>query len=140
MMRLFIDSSALAKRYIVEQGTEVVVARCTAADDIILSVICVPELLSAFCRRRREGRMSAGQYEAAKTESLLDIEQASVIDVTPAVIARAIECLEATPVSASDAVHIASALVATADLFLTSDRQQSKAAVRMGLTVEEVPP
>lgn len=137
-MRLFIDSSALAKRYIAEQGTEIVVAKCAVADDIILSVLCVPELLSAFCRRRREGRMTTEQYEAAKAESLLDIEQADVIGITPEVTARAIECLEATPVSASDAVHIASAILSSPDLFLTSDRQQGKAARLMGLQVEDV--
>jgi len=38
-MRLFADSSALAKRYLPEPGRETVLARCAAADEMIISFL-----------------------------------------------------------------------------------------------------
>jgi len=44
-MRILLDSSALAKRYVCEPGTEQVLSRCRDADEIVLSVLCVPALV-----------------------------------------------------------------------------------------------
>ncbi len=53
-MRNFFDSSALAKRYVAEISTHNVLQLCQDSHQILLSVIVVPELLSAFNRLRRE--------------------------------------------------------------------------------------
>ena len=49
-MRVCFDSSAFAKRYINEPGTAEVLAWCDRADELVLSVIALPEMISAFCR------------------------------------------------------------------------------------------
>ena len=47
-MRVFFDSSAFAKRYVDEVGTPEVLIWCDRANELLLSVIALPELVSAF--------------------------------------------------------------------------------------------
>ena len=61
-LNVFVDSSALAKRYFEEKGSDQVQAILSSASALAVSVICVPEILSALCRRRRERKVSTGEY------------------------------------------------------------------------------
>lgn len=73
-MRVFFDSSAFAKRYISETGTDKVLAWCDQATEIGLSAIALPEIISAFCRLRREGKIDDTQYRQLKILLLADID------------------------------------------------------------------
>jgi hypothetical protein len=137
-MRVFLDASALTKSYIPEPGTAEVTARCAEAEEVILSVIAVPEVASAFNRIRREGRLSDDHYRSLKQQLAQDAENATVLELTESVVDGAIRCLERSPLRASDAIHIASALEIAPDLFLSGDRRQCEAATAMGLKVEYV--
>jgi hypothetical protein len=53
-------------------------------------------------------------------------------------VQRAIDALETVPLRGMDAVHIGSALVCGADVFVSSDARQSAAASRFGLRVVTV--
>jgi predicted nucleic acid-binding protein len=138
-MRLFLDSSALAKRYVVEGGTEQVVNYCREADEVVLGVICAPELISAFRRLHRERRLSSRQYRALKKDLAADLAQATIVRLTEAVLSKTVETLERTTARTLDAVHVASAFEASCDLFLSADRRQCETARKMGLRVEELP-
>ena len=138
-MRLFLDSSALIKRYIAERGTERVVRFCSGAEEIVLSVVCAPELISAFQRLRRERKLSTRQYRALKKDLAADLVQATIVRLTEAVLSRTVETLEKTTVKILDAVHVASAFEASCDLLLSADHRQCEAARKMGLKVEELP-
>ncbi len=135
-MRIFLDSSALAKRYIAEPGTELVTRLCRQADEIILSTLCIPELISGLNRLKREGVLSTSRYRGLKRALAEDVEDAAMVDLTPAIIDRAISCLERTPLRALDAVQLASALESRCDLFVTADRRQGGAAARLSLKTE----
>ncbi len=134
-MRVFFDSSAFVKRYIQEAGTEEIVAWCDRATEIVLAGIALPEIISAFCRLRRESRIDNTQYRQLKTLLLADIEDAAICDLTPLVIARTITALEASGLRGMDAIHIGSALIMQADVFITADERQMEAALRAGLRV-----
>jgi predicted nucleic acid-binding protein len=138
MMRLFLDSSSLAKRYIAEKGTDRVLQRCGEASEIVLSILCIPETLSALNRLRREKKLSARQYLDLKQDLAMDVAAATMIELNEDVLYETIRCLEDTPVRAMDAIHIASALASICDIFLSADPRQCKAARRMGLQVEEI--
>ena len=138
-MRLFIDSSALAKRYIRECGSDQVLAHCAEADEIILSVLAVPEVMSGLNRLRREHSLSEDMYLQAKGSLAADVAGATVVGLTPAIVGKAVSCLESATLRAPDAIHVASALECQADLFLSADLRQCKAARAMGLKVEQVP-
>lgn len=138
-MNVFLDSSALAKRYVGELGSDDLENILAGASHIGVSALCPLEIVSALCRRRRERRLNRRQYERAKSALFADIADASVINVTDAVIARAVQILERWPVRSSDSVHVASAASWSADLFVSADGRQCAAARGSGLRVQELP-
>lgn len=108
------------------------------ATEIILSGIALPEIISAFCRLLREGRITDTQYRQLKSSLLADIEDAAICDLTPAVLAQAISSLEKNVLRGMDAIHIGSAVALKADIFISADKRQLDAAACMGLRVEAV--
>lgn len=138
-MNVFLDSSALAKRYVQEPGSDRVQEILAAASSLGVSVLCLSEIVSALSRRRRERRLAQQQYLKAKQALLEDLEDASVVNITEQVLARAVELLERWPLRSSDALHVASAAEWSADLFVSADRKQCAAARACGLQVEELP-
>ena len=137
-MRVFFDSSALVKRYIREAGTDEVLACCDRATEFTVAVIAVPEVVSAFRRFVREGRISEAQYAVLKADLGADIADAELYDTSPQVVQRAVSALEAHPLRAMDALHIAAALVGAADVFVSADARQCAAAAALGLEVVQV--
>jgi len=138
-MRVAFDSSAMAKRHIEEAGSERVMAYLAEADEVVVSVLVVPEIASALNRRRREGALSDAQYEVHMHDLREDLPSMHIMELAEAVVQAAIRCLERAPLRAADAIHVATALEAAADRFVSADRRQCEAARAMGLTVEEVP-
>lgn len=137
-MKIFFDSSAFAKRYIKEAGSEEVEAYCSQASTLIMSSICLPEIVSALCRLKRQSVLTEGQYRLAKQAFLRDVEDVSICNITPSVINRAIHILETNKVRTLDALHIACALELEAEAFISSDIQQLSAAKAAGLKTLKV--
>ena len=63
-MILYCDTSALMKRYINEEGTDMVDAMWERSNGIATSIVTFAEALSAFSRRHREGLLSVKEYTA----------------------------------------------------------------------------
>ncbi len=137
-MKTFLDSSAFAKRFVDEVGSDKVEDSCARASELGLSVICVPEIISALNRRRRERSLTATQYVEAKQRLLDDVRDADIINLAASVVGSAIGVLEASPVRAMDALHIACALEWGAQLFVSSDKKQLGAARRAGMKTHAV--
>jgi len=137
-LNVFFDSSALAKRYIEEKGSDQVQAILSSASALAVSVICIPEIVSALCRRRRERKVSTEEYRNAKESVLSDINDATVIGITEEVIAQAVALLEQFPLRSADALHLACASEWSTDLFVSADDRQCAAARAHGLRVEAV--
>lgn len=137
-MRVFFDGSAFVKRYVSESGTEAVLSWCDRASEIGLSGIALPEIVAAFCRLRREGKIDDNQYRQLKSLLLADIEDAAICDLTPEVLAQSIASLETNVLRGVDAIHIGGAVSLEADVFISADQRQRDAATRAGLRVEEV--
>jgi len=136
-VKLYLDSSAFAKRFIEENGSDGVESICASASELGLSVLCVPEIISALSRRLREHALTQVQYNEAKRRLLDDVRDADIITLTPSVIGSAIMVIEANPVRAMDSLHVACALEWGAELFVSSDRQQLSAAKRAGLKTQK---
>ena len=137
-MKTLFDSSAFAKRYVEEKGSQEVDDICRVTTTLGLSVLCVPEIISALNRRLREKRLSRQDYLSAKHHLSEDVEDAVVINLTPAVIARAVFLLETNDLRAMDALHIACALEWGAELFVSSDHRQVKAARKAGFHTRHI--
>lgn len=137
-MKAFFDSSAFAKRYIEEKGSEAVEQLCMEAVELALSVICIPEIISAFNRRVREGSLSPGRYRDAKARLAADVSDADIVNLVPEVIADAIRLMEMNALRAMDALHVACAIQWNADLFVSSDERQLSAARKEKIRTKKV--
>ncbi len=137
-MKAYLDSSSFAKRFVEEDGSDNVETTCSQASELGLSVLCVPEVMSALNRRKREHTLTAVQYGEAKRRLLDDVRDAVIINLTASVIGTAIRILETSPVRAMDALHIACALEWGADVFASSDDRQLKAAKKAGLKTKQI--
>jgi len=137
-MKTYFDSSAFAKRYVDEDGSDMADDILDGATELALSVICVPEIVSALNRRKRERELTRHQYAEAKRCLLDDVRDAIIIDLTVPVISSALTVLESSPLRAMDALHIACALEWGAEVFVSSDKKQLAAARQAGLTTHEI--
>ena len=135
-MKLAVDSSSLAKRYVHEAGSDELDRLLQRASELALCVILVPEIVSGLNRRLRERALAVTEYRKAKRQLLDDVRDATVLQVTPAVVSRSLKLLESNVLRATDALHVACALEWKADLFVTSDRRQLDAAINSGLRTE----
>jgi predicted nucleic acid-binding protein len=140
-MRVYFDSSAFAKRYIDEAGTIEVLDWCEHASELAVSVLLVPEVISAFRRLLRQGRIDEGQYRLLKDNLLVDIGDALICDMTPEVIAHAVRVIESHAlrgmhaIHGMGAIHIGAAIACTAEVFVSADARQCAAAQVSGLNV-----
>ncbi len=78
-MNLFADSSALAKRYLFDEKSNDFDGLLQQADSLAVSVLCLPEIISALCRRLRERFLTKSQYAAAKAALESDLADAAVV-------------------------------------------------------------
>ena len=132
-MRTFFDSSAYAKRYVEEPGSQAVDTLCMAATELALSIVCLPEIISVLNRRVRDRALSPQHYEEAKEHLSEDVRDAVIVNLTPSVISTCTAILEASPVRAMDALHVACAVQWGAELFVSADKRQISAAKKAGL-------
>jgi len=132
-MKLVVDSSAFAKRYVFEDGSKIVDRLLRQASQLALCAILVPEIISGLNRRLREQVLSPDDYRRAKQQLMNDVHDAIILQVTPAAISRAVKLLENNVLRAMDALHVACALEWQAELFISADRRQVKAAKNAGL-------
>jgi predicted nucleic acid-binding protein len=137
-MLTFFDSSAFAKRFIEETGSDEIEKICLESDSIALSSICFPEIISALNRRLRENNLSKKEYLLIKNRMLEEFDSLEIINVVAEVIAKSISLLEKNKLRTLDAIHIASALIWKAELFVSADKRQILAAKKAGLKVKLV--
>jgi len=109
-MKLFLDSSALAKRYVQEVGSERLDNLLENASELALCIVLIPEVVSGLNRRKREGLLVPSDYKVVKKQLLNDVRDAVILQITPSVISTSIKLLENNVLRAMDALHVACAL------------------------------
>ena len=140
-MKVFLDTSAFAKRYVAEQGSDQVLAVCQQADSLVVSVICLPELVSTLCRLVREEKLASAAYRTLKGSmmaDLADLADVDICEITQEVLASVVSLLELHPLRAMDGLHVACALACAPDAFVSADHRQLSAARKAGLSVIDV--
>ena len=134
-MNVFVDSSALAKRYIADEQSSDMDEILEGATNLAVSILCLTEIISALCRRRREHFLRAAEYASAKNALEADLSDAAIIQITDDVLIQSVRLLESHPLRSSDAIQVSSALVWRADRFVSADSRQCAAAKATGLNV-----
>jgi predicted nucleic acid-binding protein len=129
---LYVDTSALAKLYVEEAGTERMRARAVAAEAVASSVLTWFEGLAMLARRNREGLITAEEHQALRRQFHVDWSALAAVDLDGRVLELADRLVHEHPLRGADAVHLASALVlGEAGLvveFACSDRTLNAAA------------
>jgi predicted nucleic acid-binding protein len=137
-VKVFLDTSAFAKRYVAEQGSDKVIALCLKADSFVISIICLPELISTLSRLVREKKLSKAEYRKLKGDAMTDLVDVDICHITSEILVSVISLLESHPIRARDALHVACALAVKPDIFVSADHRQLSAARKAGLKIVDV--
>jgi len=109
---LYLDTSALVKLYVREEGREEVRRAVRGAGAVAISEVGYVEARSAFARREREGSFSTEGHDREVRRLQRDFGGAYLTrPVDGEVIARAGELARTHSLRAYDAVHLATALI-----------------------------
>lgn len=140
---LYIDSSALAKLYTPEPESDKLDQYLRGRRDLMISDLCITEVISAVARRKREGSINAKQAAEIRKVLFRDAESGSFqrSDTSPAIHRDAEQLLlstESVALRTLDALHIALALSMQAQLLVTFDPLMAHVAAINGLEVVEL--
>lgn len=106
---VFVDASALVKRYVRERHS-VKVRRLVAAGPVAVSRLSEVEVPSALARLVRERRLSARSSDRAIAAFVTDFTACHVVEITADVTALARTLLHRHDLRAGDAIQLASAV------------------------------
>lgn len=143
-MRLYLDTSALVKLYVDEEGSPLLRSAVDRAALVATSAIAYVEARAAFVRRRHEGGLSTGDYRRIVRDLDTDWDRYLVVEMTDSLIREGARLAEAYRIRAYDAVHLASAVtlygrLAQIVVFASWDFEQEKAAKAEGLDLLRSP-
>jgi predicted nucleic acid-binding protein len=145
-VRLYLDTSALVKLHVDEEGSALVREAVARAELISTSRVAYVEARAAFARRRHTKDMDAQAYRRIVRDLAGDWEHYLRIDVTEPLVRKAARLAERHRLRAYDAIHLASAgelkdRLAEPIVFACWDAQLEAAARREGLELlgREVP-
>lgn len=145
----YTDSSALVKRHIPETGSAWIEQEFDAASGnrVITAKLTVVEVLSAMNRRQREAGILAMEYAKFSGDFLAFVQSDyRIVELTDMILLEAQRLLENYPLRAGDAIQLASALLADAQLqsaklpaliFLDSDARLLNTAQSEGLQTDD---
>ncbi len=136
----FWDSSAIVPLLVEEEETDYCLK--TLSDDQEMLIWCLSglEVMSALCRRVREGSVNERYFQATKRHLKDFVERAYEVKAIEPVKQRALRLLEVHPLRAADACQLASALVATHEnpdrlVIVSFDQRLKNAAIKEGFIV-----
>ena len=139
-MILYLDSSALVKLFIAEQGSPSVHAWVARADSVATSRIAYAEACAAFARRYAERRLSRKEFAAARAALSAQWPTFAAVEIDEF---KAGELAITHNLRGFDAVHLVAALEirkavsAVPLLFCSYDQRQMVAARAEGLPIAE---
>ncbi|MFO7640208.1 MAG: type II toxin-antitoxin system VapC family toxin [Candidatus Competibacteraceae bacterium] len=138
--RAYLDTSALAKWYLNEPGSEDFVRDIQGLDVAVISSLTQTEMRSLLARRRRMGELTHELESVVYASFLDDITQGSlhlysVEDTRFAEAVNLISRYPEHPLRTLDALHLAVARHWEVETLATADAVMAEAAVSMGFAV-----
>jgi len=138
--RAYLDTSALAKWYLNEQGSEAFVVFLQDLDVAVISSLTVTEMRSLFSRRRRMGDLSVeleNQLFAAFLEDIdrgwlqrYPLDDARFSEATNLIARHPVQ-----PLRSLDALHLTVAAHAGIAILATADAVMAAAGLSMGFQI-----
>ncbi len=139
-MPIYIDTSALAKRYVAERGSDAFDAfLAEQADDCVICPLGATEFESVLQGLQRQGLMTAAFAQQARRDFAADLTSAlwAMRPFEAAAFALASQLLRGlkAPLATLDALHLACAIEFDCTGFATGNRQLARAAEERGLHI-----
>jgi len=136
---VYLDSSALVKRYI-DEPESAVVQSLLSFNLAATASLTESEVASAMARRFRQGWWPAAERDRAISALTRDLRSLYIVELTPAVSRKSLDLLKRRPLRASDAVQLASCLdlvgrLGLPVLFAAFDQRLREAAEQEGLEI-----
>jgi len=110
-MILYLDTSALVKRYFKEQHSKEIVQYWKDADEIATSSVAYSETLAAFYRKKREADLAERIFRKILEGFRRDWKSFVRIEVNDALNGFIDRVVDAHPIRGFDAIHLSSAIV-----------------------------
>ena len=110
-MIAYLDTSALIKLYIKEEGSEEVQEIIKKADSVATSKVAYVESRAAMSRLLRENAFDEIDYQGVKKSFQKDWSKFVVVELTDTVISKGAELTEKYILRGFEAIHLASALI-----------------------------
>ncbi|HNV49191.1 MAG TPA: type II toxin-antitoxin system VapC family toxin [Spirochaetota bacterium] len=136
-MRLYIDTSALLKRYVSEEGSDRLDAIMGTADEIVVSAITELELCSALRRLLANRVVNADGYRTVLNEFGTDYPSFVCVPFDDVVADNAKALIDAHQLRTLDSIQLGAALAVRdeIDCFVACDAKLATAARKAGLKV-----
>ena len=140
MAIVYLDSSALVKLVVEEDGSDVVASLWDGADAVMSSGLAYPEVRAALAAARRDDRISARSLRTAKDEWERFWGSLVIVESSRSVLVDAGGLAERYRLRGYDAVHLASAMTIPGPHMLMAvwDDRLRGAAVEAGLNIAPV--
>ncbi|RLE26174.1 MAG: hypothetical protein DRJ50_01445 [Actinobacteria bacterium] len=130
-MTLYVDSSALLKRYVEEHDSEVAV-NLMAADPVLLT----SRLTEVEVRRNLARLLSGGELTTSRRQLAVDLDAFAFVSLDATTCNEAARIAEQTLCRSLDSLHLAAAVRSgPATTLLTFDIRQAQVARTIGMTV-----
>ncbi|MBI4358808.1 MAG: type II toxin-antitoxin system VapC family toxin [Candidatus Omnitrophica bacterium] len=129
-MKAFLDTSALIKKYVSETGSSQLETQLEEISEIIVAPIYWVELNSAIERRLTEQTLTRQQAIVIRREAGMDLNYFSKALWNDSLEEKAIEMIRKYPLKTLDGIQLAAGILARAEVFLTSDQDLYKAALK----------
>lgn len=140
-MIAYVDTSFLAKRYLLEEATDKVNNILEDVHHLESSVFLKLELVSLLERVRKEKRINSAQYRQIHQEINVDIQKGfpNLNTIEEKIIEQAEQLIQCHLLRAPDAIHLATALFSQKRIkkdlkFLSADNRLIQAAKLEGLS------
>lgn len=139
-MILYCDTSALIKRYVEEEGTELVDRLWSASLGIATSVVAFAETASTLSRKLREGILTEREYVTTVKTFKSDFDSFVLVSVTPMLNPIIERLVRGYSLRGFDAIHLSSALTIRDSgslpvQFACFDHTLNEAALKEGLAI-----
>ncbi len=122
-MVVFIDTSSLAKRYVKEYGSSQIDTFYSKSYIISISSITSIEMISVFNRKLKNQSISNETFTLAYNNFRCELPNYNSLPFTENTISTAINCLNKYHIKTLDALQLASAIICTPELFISSDKK-----------------
>ena len=121
MVRTFVDTSALLKKYIHETGADEFERLIAQTTDIAVSPITWVEMHAALARKTRVGAITPDQAKYVIHEARSDYRHFRHVRWTDALVEKSCEIADQFQIKTLDSIQLASGVLSIADCFVTAD-------------------